>query len=150
MSKDKLNKIQMKEKFVAFQNAWDDLNVAWQDTGTGKFCEDYPFNECFNELRCNVHDWTETCIKNLGIKTFENMIESREVVDVGIFEDRSDQETGYTQDCTAFVYFEHYYIIMGKDSHFHLQLMNYEYSSDKLRKMEKLLWRDFLNEEINC
>ena len=138
----------MKDKFNAFQKSWYDLCEGWDKFDDDKFSPHYPFQDCFRELRGEVKQWVQTSIEELKV-TKEDMAKSRTFLSVSTFEEVHEQDTDLPKNGYLVSYFDTYYIgIIGTE--FHLVLMNNEYTSNNLAKLEQILWNDFLEVEINA
>lgn len=143
-----VSKDEMLEHLSRFQVQWEELNKAWIKSDYALENE-YPFDKCFNEKFTEIVTWIDRCEREVrGKKTFHDMKESRKYVSVGQFEDETKQETHHKHDCIAVVYFDFYYIILTHEGTFHLTVINNDYESNNLHELEKILWDDFLKDEI--
>lgn len=145
-----LDKIKAMEKFVQFKNAWYELSEVMDEAREGDelMSGHYPFDGCFREMRGAVKQWTQTSIEALEIKTFEDMQKSRSFLPVDIFEDLQKQDVDQPEGSYIVSYFDSYYIGI-EGTVFTLHLMNQDYSSESLAELEKILWDDFLIDEMN-
>jgi len=69
------NKTELLNALKNFENAFTQLSNAWSEDGNDelmviaqKECVDYPFSKSFDELTCEVSEWTYWMRKELGWK----------------------------------------------------------------------------------
>lgn len=139
---------EMANRFHAFKMATMELNDGWQLYNTGRFSKDYPLEGCFSEERIALVKWCETSEAWLKEITFEDMKKSRKLYKKDNFEKKMGIETDF-EDCQfLFVYFDSFYIGIN-DNEFRVVICNSESYMSSLCDAERIMWEDFLKEEMN-
>lgn len=150
-----VSKDELSEKLNRFRNAWGELSQAWLDSEyADSFDDSYPFQRSFDEHLSDVVDWVEMCQREMFPeyqKTFEDMIKSRSFLPADVYcdtEGMNVEDIGLTPSDNVVTYFQHYYIAVHANF-FEVTILNNSYQDKDLFKLEKLLWDEFLQYEMN-